>query len=290
MNRLVHVEYFKLRKRMMTWVLALLMVAIVVLLYSILWSTSSRVAHYGESNQFTGLDLRQALYLPAAVPYALQIVSTFGATLAIIIAAGDVGSEYAWGTVRLMATAASGRLQLLSAKLLVVFGFTAAGTLVAIATALAYSAVVTLYYGNASASFLTGVYVRDQFASYGRTLLVLAPYVTLAFGVAVIGRSTLAGVGTGLGVAFLEPIIDALMRTAGRPWQDIPDYLLNANTRIIVLQNQLPRALPRLGANNPEVTGAHSPAVAGIILVAYALTFIAVSFYVFRTRDIGASQ
>jgi ABC-type transport system involved in multi-copper enzyme maturation permease subunit len=149
---------------------------------------------------------------------------------------------------------------------------------------------VTLYYGHASASFLTGVYVRDQFAAYARTLLVLAPYVTLAFGVAVIGRSTLAGVGTGLGVAFLEPIIDALMRTAGRPWQDIPDYLLSANTRIIVLQNQLPRALPRLGANNADITGAHSPLVAGIILAGYALTFIAVSFYVFRTRDIGASQ
>jgi ABC-2 type transport system permease protein len=290
MNRLVHVEYFKLRKRMMTWVLALLMVAIVVLLYSILWSTSSRVAHFGESNQFTGLDLRQALYLPSAVPYALQIVSTFGATLAMIIAAGDIGSEYAWGTVRLMATASSGRLRLISAKLLVVFGFTAAGVLVAMAAALACSTVVTLYYGHASASFLTGAYVRDQFASYARTLLVLAPYVTLAFGVAVIGRSTLAGVGTGLGVAFLEPIISALMRTAGRPWQDIPDYLLNANARVIELQNQLPAALPGLGANNAEMTGAHSPLLAGLILAGYSLAFIAVSFYVFRTRDIGASQ
>jgi ABC-2 type transport system permease protein len=290
MNRLVHVEYFKLRKRMMTWVLALLMVAIVVLLYSILWSTSSRVAHFGETNQFTGLDLRQALYLPTAVPYALQIVSTFGATLAMIIAAGDIGSEYAWGTVRLMATASSGRLRLISAKLLVVFGFTAAGVLLAMAAALACSTVVTLYYGHASASFLTGAYVRDESASYARTLLVLAPYVTLAFGVALIGRSTLAGVGTGLGVAFVEPIISALMRTAGRPWENIPDYLLNANTRIIVLQNQLPKALQRLGSNNADVTGAHSPLVAGIILAGYSLAFIAISFYVFRRRDIGASQ
>jgi ABC-2 type transport system permease protein len=290
MNRLVHVEYFKLRKRMMTWVLALLMAAIVVLLYSILWSTSSRVAHFGENNQFTGLDLRQALYLPAAVPYALQIVSTFGATLAMIIAAGDIGSEYAWGTVRLMATASSGRRRLISAKLLVVFGFTAAGVLLAMAAALACSTVVTLYYGNASASFLTGVYVRDQFASYARTLLVLMPYVTLAFGVALIGRSTLAGVGTGLGVAFLEPIIDALMRTAGRPWQDIPDYLLRSNARIIELQNRLPTALPRLGANSGDVTGAHSSLIAGLILAGYSFAFVAVSFYVFRRRDIGSSQ
>jgi ABC-type transport system involved in multi-copper enzyme maturation permease subunit len=290
MKQLVEVEFFKLRKRMMAWVVALLMVAFVVLLYSVLWSTSVRVAHFGETNQFTGLDLRQGLYLPAAIPYALQIVASFGATLAMILAAGAIGSEYAWGTVRLMATASSGRLRLISAKLLVVFGFTAAGTLLAVAAALAYSAIITFYYGNASASFLTASFARDQLAAYGRTLFVLAPYVTLAFGMAVVGRSTLAGVGTGMGVAFLEPLIGALMRTAGSPWKDIPDYLLNANARIILLQNKVPEVLPRFGGGRGEITVAHSPVVAGLIVMGYTLAFISVSFYLFRTRDISSSQ
>jgi len=290
MRPLIHVEFFKLRKRMMSWVLALILTGLVVLLYTVLWSTSVRVARFGENNQFTGFDLRQGLYLPAAAPYALQIVASFGATLAMILAAGAVGSEYAWGTVRLMATAASGRLRMISAKLLVVFALVAAGTLVAVAVALIYSLIITVYYGNATASFLTMGYARDQLESYGRTLFVLAPYVTLAFGVAIIGRSTLAGVGTGMGVAFLEPLIGALMRTAGSPWKDIPDYLLNANTRIILLQNKLPEVLPRFGDGRGEVTVAHSPMVAGLIVMTYTLVFIAVPFYLFRTRDIGASQ
>jgi ABC-2 type transport system permease protein len=290
MTQLIAVEFFKLRKRMMTWVVALLLVALVVLLYGVLWSTSSRVAQFGEHNQFTGIDLRRALYLPGAVPYALQIVGTFGAILAMVLAAGAVGSEYAWGTVRLMATAASGRIRLISAKLIVVFGLTAVGTLLAIGAALVCSLIISLYYGNASASFLTAGFARDQLASYGRTLFVLAPYVTLAFSVALIGRSTLAGVGTGMGVAFAEPLLGALMRAAGSPWKDIPNYLLNTNTRIILLQNKVPEVLPRFGADRVELAGAHSPPVAGLLLAAYTLAFLAISFALFRRRDIGSSQ
>ena len=287
---LIATEFFKLRKRMMTWVVALILMGLVVLLYSVLWSASSRVQHFGEARQFTGIDLRQALFLPGAVPYGLQIVGTFGAILAIILAAGSIGSEYAWGTVRLMATVSSGRVTLLLSKLIVVFGLIAAGTLLAVATALTYSLIIALYYGDASASFLTASFFGDQLAAYGRTLLVLTPYMTLAFAVAVIGRSTLAGVGTGMGVAFAEPLIDALMRTAGSPWQNIPDYLLTTNRQIILLQNRVPAVLPRLGGGGGADTAAHSPLVAGLILAGYAVAFVGVALVLYRRRDIGSSQ
>lgn len=285
---LIATEFFKLRKRMMTWVVALILVGLVVLLYSVLWSASSRVQHFGEGRQFTGLDLRQALFLPGAVPYGLQVVGSFGAILAMILAAGSIGSEYAWGTVRLMATVSSGRMKLILAKLVVVFGLTAVGTLLAVAAALTYSLVIALYYGDASASFLTLTFLRDQSGAYGRTLLVLAPYVSLAFAVAVIGRSTLAGVGTGMGVAFAEPLIDGLLRAAGSPWQRVPDYLLNANRQIILLQNNVPRVLPRIGGGGDAA--AHSPVEAGLILAGYAAAFVAVALVLYRRRDIGSSQ
>ncbi|HYM16525.1 MAG TPA: ABC transporter permease [Dehalococcoidia bacterium] len=288
MDRLIAAEFFKLRKRMMTWVVLLIAVGLVVLLYTVLWSTSVRVAHFGEGNQYTGIDLRRALFLPGAVPYGLQVVGTFGAILAMILAAGSIGSEYAWGTVRLMATAASGRVRLLSAKLLVVCGLTAVGTLIVVLAALAYSLVIALYYGGASTSFLSATFVRDQLEAYGRTLLVLAPYVTLAFSVAVIGRSTLAGVGTGMGVAFAEPLIDGLLRTAGSPWKNVPNYLLNANRQIVLLQNKVPAVLPRLGGRG-DVTSL-SPPMAGLLLAGYAVAFIALALIVFRRRDIGSGQ
>ena len=69
MTRLLQVEYFKLRKRMMTWILAAILVGLVLLLYSVLWSVSGRVETFGDRNRFTGADLRRALFLQASVPF-----------------------------------------------------------------------------------------------------------------------------------------------------------------------------------------------------------------------------
>ena len=94
MTRLIAAEWFKLRKRMMTWVVGIILVALVILLYSVLWSISGRVTTFGEHNEFTAEDLRRALFLQGAVPFALEIAGSFGTILAIILAAGAVGSEY----------------------------------------------------------------------------------------------------------------------------------------------------------------------------------------------------
>ncbi len=93
MGHLIAAEFFKLRKRMMTWVLGLLLVALVVLLYSIVWSISSRTGSFLEEGQRIPYEqLRRGLFLETGVPFALQIVAQFGTLLAIILAAGSVGS------------------------------------------------------------------------------------------------------------------------------------------------------------------------------------------------------
>ena len=79
MTRLLAVEFFKLRKRMMTWVVGILLIALIILLYSVLWSISGRVTTFGEHNQFSAEDLRRALFLQGSVPLALSAASTRGA-------------------------------------------------------------------------------------------------------------------------------------------------------------------------------------------------------------------
>ena len=280
-------EFFKLRKRMMTWILALLLVGIVVLLYSVLWSVSGRGSTFGDrGHKFTATELRQALFLQASVPFALQLVSMFGTLFAVIIASAAVGSEYGWGTVRSTATLASSRVRMLSARLIVVCIVVAAGTLLAVAVGLAYSTIIMSVTGNMDASFITGAFVWHQVASYGRTLFALAPFVAIAFAAAVVGRSTLAGVGAGLGVSFLEPIISSLMRAGGDPWKDIPNYLPSANKQIIMLQNSLPEVL-RIGPGSDlEGTPVNSVLEASIILSVYIVVAITIAFVVFRRRDI----
>ncbi len=292
MQRLIAVEFFKLRKRMMTWVVTLLTVGLIILLYSILWSISGRGGSFKDDQGFriAYSELRRGLFLEAGVPFALTIVAQFGTLLAVILAAGAVGSEYAWGTVRLMATASSGRLRLITARLIVVFALVALMALLAVAVALAYSTVITVTNGGADFSFLTAGFVNDQFLAYLRTLFVMAPYIALAFAAAVIGRSTLAGVGTGIGFAFLEPLVSGLMRLGGSPWKHMPNYLINANREVILLQNKLPHGLPNFGPSESDLhkRGVNSPEEAALILTIYIVAFIALAFYVYRRRDITA--
>ena len=289
MTRLMAVEFFKLRKRMMTWILAVLMVGLVILLYSVFWSVSGHVTTFGESAEFTGEDLRRALFLQASVPFSLQVVVSFGTIFAMILAAGAVGSEYSWGTVRLMATAASGRVRLIAAKLLVVCGLVAAGALLAVAVGLVYSSIITVTNGGSDFSFVTPGFIRDQVESFGRSLFVMAPYVTLAFAMAAIGRSTLAGVGAGIGIAFVEPLIGGLMRLAGNPWKEIPNYLINANSSVILLHNKLPDVV-RFGPTTQDLAQRHvnSMPEAMFILAIYSGAFVALAFLVYRRRDITA--
>jgi len=288
-TRLMAVEFFKLRKRMMTWILAVLMVGLVILLYSVFWSVSGHVTTFGESAEFTGEDLRRALFLQASVPFSLQVVVSFGTIFAMILAAGAVGSEYSWGTVRLMATVASGRVRLIAAKLLVVCGLVAAGALLAVAVGLVYSSIITVTNGGSDFSFVTPGFIRDQVESFGRSLFVMAPYVTLAFAMAAIGRSTLAGVGAGIGIAFVEPLVGGLMRLAGNPWKEIPNYLINANSNVILLHNKLPDVV-RFGPTTQDLARRHvnSMPEAMFILAIYSAAFVALAFLVYRRRDITA--
>ncbi|HSP54422.1 MAG TPA: ABC transporter permease subunit [Dehalococcoidia bacterium] len=291
MNRLMAVEFFKLRKRMMTWIVAVILVGLVILLYSLLWNISGHDRTFGEHRQFTSQDLRRALFLQSAVPFSLSVVSSFGVILAVVLAAGAAGSEYSWGTVRLMATASSGRIRLIAARLIVVFALVTAGTLLAVAVGVAYSSVITFTSGGADFHFVTASFLRDQLASLARTLFVVSPYVAIAFAMAVVGRSTMTGVGSALGLAIMEPLVSALMREAGGFWQDIPRFFINSNLQVILLENKLPDVVPRFGPSPEELAARHenSPDVAALVLAAYVIIFIGLAFYVYRRRDITAS-
>ena len=174
-----------------------------MLLYSVMWSMSAGPAAFSRAGG--GLRMRisggRSSSRPV-VPFALQIIATFGTLLAVVLAAGAAGSEYAWGTVRLMATASSGRLRLITSPLIVVFLMVALIALMAIIVALAYSAIITTANGGSDFSFVTPGFVKEQMFAFGRTLFVMSPFVALAFAAAIVGRSTLAGVGVGLAVAF----------------------------------------------------------------------------------------
>jgi ABC-type transport system involved in multi-copper enzyme maturation permease subunit len=290
MNRLIDVEFFKLRKRMMTWVCAAVLVGMIILLYTVLWDASGEATKRLGNSRFFGEDLRRVLFLQYSVPFSLQVVGFFGAVLAVVFAAGAAGQEYGWGTVRLMATSAPGRIKLLTAKMIVVTVMTLIGAAIAVFVGLAFSGLITWSSGGADWSFLTNEFVWEQFQAYFRTVFVLMPFVFMAFCIAVIGRSTLAGVGAGLGVATVGRLIAELMAQGGEPWRSLPDYFIHRNADIIMAQNVVPRPLPQFGPSlrNLERNEAFSPETAALILGIYVFAFIATSLIVFSRRDIAS--
>ncbi len=290
MNRLIDVEFFKLRKRMMTWVCALVLIGMIILLYVVMWDASGEATKRLGNSRFYGEDLRRVLFLQYSVPFSLQVVGFFGAVLAVVFAAGAAGGEYGWGTVRLMATSAPGRVKLLLAKMIVVTVLTFVGAAIAVFVGLTMSGLITWSSGGANWDFVTNQFLWDQFEAYLRTVFVLLPYVFMAFCVAVVGRSTLAGVGAGLGVATVGRFIAELMAQGGEPWRSLPDYFIHRNADIIMAQNVVPRPLPQFGPslNNLARNEAFSPETAAIILGVYVFIFVATSLIVFSRRDISA--
>jgi ABC-2 type transport system permease protein len=289
MGRLMAVEFFKLRKRMMTWAVALVLVGLVILLYTVLWDASGEATKV-INRRFTGEDLRRLLFTQYSVPFSLQVVGFFGIVLSVIFAAGAAGGEYAWGTVRLMATSANGRMRLLASKLIVVCLMVVLGSLLAVIVGLFCSFVITESSGGTDYSFVNMDFIRSQLMAFGRANYVLAPYVTMAFCLAVVFRSTLAGVGTGLGVALIGRVIAELMQQGGPPWTSLPKYFIHTNTDVIMTQNAVPRPLPRFGPGVGELTrnGAFTPEQAAMVLAVYIVIFIAIAFIVYKRRDITA--
>lgn len=286
MTELLAVEWFKLRHRLMTWVLLTILLAIIVLLYIVLWAVTEQATDI--FTQPSELDrLRRALFLQEAVPFGLQMVSQFGLVLAVILAAGAMGSEYGWGTVRLMLTCARGRMRFVASKMIVVMAMVVIGAFIGMLTAVVSSTVISEIGGGADFSFIDRDYIGHSALSFGRTILVITPYTIMAFFFAIWGRSTMAGVAAGIGVGFLEGVISGLMVLAGSPWDRVPQFFLDANADSLRLQNGLQESLG-IRVQEDVLARLPDPQQAALTLALWSLLFIALSLLIFSRRDVTA--
>jgi hypothetical protein len=81
------------------------------------------------------------------------------------------------------------------------------------------------------------------------------------------------------------------MDQAGTPWKSLPQYFLHTNSQIIMAQNAVPQPLPQFGPDLRDLAraGARPPEQAAVILLVYVVVFVAITFVVFRRRDITAN-
>lgn len=287
MNRLIGAELFKLRKRGMTRTLLFVLMGILAIMYLILFAVSNVELPAGPGGQGLGSgDIQTVLGLPVAVPFALNMISSLGAILAVILMASAMGSEYNWRTIRTTVTASESRFKLLGSKIIAVLILVLIGMVVGVLTGMLMSLLTTAIGGNAfDFGFITGDYIFDQFLQFWRTFFVMIPFIFMAFLLSIAGRSAMPGIALGIAVLFFEPIITGLMGLAGGWVADIPNYLLAANVSAITALADLPASFSG-GMGFAQSDTLPSVTHATVVLSIYSVAFVTYAFYLFRKRDV----
>ena len=285
LGRMIGAELIKLSKRQMTKVLLAILVGIIALVNLILLAISKANLPTNAGDHLG--NVQNLLGLPVAIPFALALMTTFGIVLAIILTASSVGNEYNWRTIRTVLISSESRFKFLTAKLVSLGILILIGMAIGVVTGFIMGLITTALGGYAfNFSFATGSYFWNQFLQFWRTFYMIMPFSLLAFLMAIVGRSAMPGIATGIGVVFLETIITAFMRMAGGWIAKVPDYLLNTNVNVITALNNLPRGFGMGIGNGGTSDALPSLPHAFITLGIYSLAFLFLGFYLFRRRDV----
>jgi ABC-2 type transport system permease protein len=276
MFRLLRSELFRLLRRWMPRILLAILVTVIVALYLLFWT----VVKTGAETNADIANLRQNLRLAAVRDTGLSLVFQVGAVDAIILTASLIGTEFGWGTIRLLLPRARGREALLAAKGVTALLFVVATVLLGTAVAFGASAVVTALAGLPSDLGPDGT-ARTVLAIV-RTAYVLLPYTALALMVTTWTRSVAAGIGIGLSVLFLEGLILAILGAAGGAFERVPGALISRNVATLQHANCAGLSACFSGGDGPYPPQWRAALVLGV----YSVVFIAIAFQRFRARDV----
>jgi ABC-2 type transport system permease protein len=289
MTRLIKAEIFKLRKRSMTYILLAILVGFIILVISISQvtvlnsPTTTTIDNNGvSSTTVVPVVAANVHFLPDIITAVMSILGSIGMILAVVLVANGMGSEYSWNTIRPYLLCSESRLKMFTAKLVTAAIFIVAGMIIGLLVTISLGALFTAIRGFSwDLNSGTASFIGRELLTFTRTLYVMLPYILLAFLFTVLGRSTAAGIGFGIGASVLESIITGLLMMTHGWLAKIPEYLLSPNVQAI---NALSQSSMRITMSS----NTHTPSAlhAFIVLAVYCVAFIAISFTVFRKRDV----
>jgi ABC-2 type transport system permease protein len=254
---------------MMPKVMALAMVVLVVGAYLLLWFSSSSLSEADLADQ------KEHLRIGSAPDYGMDVVFQVTMLISVVLASSSIATEYGWGTIRAMLARTESRWAFLGAKLLAILTFIAVASILGMASVLAGSAAVTAI-GGLDSSLGDNFPMRVVEAAV-RNVIVVLPYVTLAFLASLWFRATAAGVALVIVVFYTDVLLTPLTR-AGEALSWFPeDALIYRNIQAVLDANALERA-----------TDLPSAWQGAGLLAVFSLVFLALTFWRFETRDVTA--
>lgn len=277
---LVAMEALKLRKRLMTRIVfgfvTIGMAGFMSLAY--LWV---RLASYPSAAE-REVDL-DALMLPAVFTDVNAIIGGLGGILIAMLAASMVGSEFGWGTVRVLVGSGVTRTRLLAAKVVALFEtivlFVVAGLLTGVTMSLAFALIGG---HGVSLDWVSGDTLSDILMIVVRQSFMLMIPAIVAFTVAVVARSLAAGIAVGIGLQIIDQILSSLLGSIGGFAGRLQDLLLTTNLSAIDQYNTV--GTPQIDTTLPDVWQAVG------LLTLYSAVMLSVAFAAFGRRDIASGS
>jgi ABC-2 type transport system permease protein len=286
MARLIKAEIYKLSKRSMTYILLLILIGLFALILSITEANPSiMTTETNGINTTVPAVAANIQFLQGAITSTIAMLGGFiGVVLAVVLVANGMGSEYGWNTIRPYLLCSESRSKMFASKLIADAIFVVAGMIIGVITVILLGVLFTAIRGyswNLGASTLS--FTGSQLLDFTRAFYVILPYALLAFLFTVLGRSTAAGIGFGIGASVLETIITGLLSSAHGWLAKIPDYLLSINvSKITSLSGASGGVTVYGGPNTPMVTSLHS----FVVIAVYCVVFTAIAYTIFQRRDV----
>lgn len=200
--RLFSAELLILRRRAATYVVLGVLLVVMALIYVIVGLSS-----VGDEGEAAGAFLR----FPDAYAGMAQLIFGLGSLLAVVYAAAVAGGDWNWGIPRLILSRGESRVAYVLAKAAAVAVMLALGVLIAY-----LAGIVLVYLASGVAGIDAGSPVDgDSLTTLGESLAlgypVLIERAAIAFAVAILLRSQLAGIVVGIVLYIGEGILTAIM-------------------------------------------------------------------------------
>jgi ABC-2 type transport system permease protein len=286
MINLIRAEWLKLSRRPLSWILLILFLVLLVaqILTQFALTLGMPVRSGIVSAQFE--EWRRGVIFPGIFATALSHVNGLGGIFAVIFAAGAIGSEYSWGTLRTQLARDPARDRYLLAKLTTIMLMLATATLLATLLAVLLSAVLSPILG--SAIRITPDDLMNLIPAILRALYVLLPYVLLTAYATLLTRSVLGGVAIGLSYIIVETGFGALalLRVLGGVWALVYNLTIGQNINTLTLMNRHAFGLRPETTAPLDLSQLPSPLQATIVVAVYSVLFLAFALILFRRRDI----
>ncbi len=298
MRNLIAAEWLKLSRRPMAWILLAIFLLQLALFLSVIFlvlALADGLLTHGEPIALLAPEqidqFRRQISFPGIFGEVLGQVNAIGGICAVILAAGAMGSEYTWGTLRVQLARQPNRGRYLAAKIITLLLV----VVVAICIALLVGSALALLYGAVLGN-LGSLSARDLLLlplGIARSLYVMLPYLMFAVAMSIIGRSSMAGIAGGLIFLVLDASTGTptLLANINNPLIEFFYHMLiQPNINRLVVINRSAYGLDPSLMMNLDPSRLPSTLQATLVVGIYSLLFAGYAYYMLTRRDVtGAS-